>query len=241
MNIQTVFERTETKYIITLGQRRRLLELISRYIKADEYGESTVCSLYFDTDDYRLIRSSLDKPVYKEKLRLRSYSTPKQESKVFLELKKKYSGVVYKRRETLRYREAMGYLRTGVAPVDTQIMREIDWAMRYYKGLKPKMFIAYDRTAFYSKTDHELRITFDKNVRYRTDDLDLASGSYGERILDHDKCIMDIKALNSMPLWLVDALGALGILPGSFSKYGTAYAREIQRKNIMNYGGQNCA
>ncbi len=241
MNIQTVFERTETKYIITLGQRRRLLELISGYIKADEYGESTVCSLYFDTDDYRLIRSSLDKPVYKEKLRLRSYSTPKQESKVFLELKKKYSGVVYKRRETLRYREAMGYLRTGVAPVDTQIMREIDWAMRYYKGLKPKMFIAYDRTAFYSKTDHELRITFDKNVRYRTDDLDLASGSYGERILDHDKCIMEIKALNSMPLWLVDALGALGILPGSFSKYGTAYAREIQRKNIMNYGGQNCA
>ena len=241
MNIQTVFERTETKYIITLGQRRRLLELISGYIKADEYDESTVCSLYFDTDDYRLIRSSLDKPVYKEKLRLRSYSTPKQESKVFLELKKKYSGVVYKRRETLRYREAMGYLRTGVAPVDTQIMREIDWAMRYYKGLKPKMFIAYDRTAFYSKTDHELRITFDKNVRYRTDDLDLASGSYGERILDHDKCIMEIKALNSMPLWLVDALGALGILPGSFSKYGTAYAREIQRKNIMNYGGQNCA
>ena len=241
MNIQTVFERTETKYIITLGQRRRLLELISGYIKADEYGESTVCSLYFDTDDYRLIRSSLDKPVYKEKLRLRSYSTPKQESKVFLELKKKYSGVVYKRRETLRYREAMGYLRTGVAPVDTQIMREIDWAMRYYKGLKPKMFIAYDRTAFYSKTDHELRITFDKNVRYRTDDLDLASGSCGERILDHDKCIMEIKALNSMPLWLVDALGALGILPGSFSKYGTAYAREIQRKNIMNYGGQNCA
>ena len=241
MNIQTVFERTETKYIITLGQRRRLLELISGYIKADEYGESTVCSLYFDTDDYRLIRSSLDKPVYKEKLRLRSYLTPKQESKVFLELKKKYSGVVYKRRETLRYREAMGYLRTGVAPVDTQIMREIDWAMRYYKGLKPKMFIAYDRTAFYSKTDHELRITFDKNVRYRTDDLDLASGSYGERILDHDKCIMEIKALNSMPLWLVDALGALGILPGSFSKYGTAYAREIQRKNIMNYGGQNCA
>lgn len=241
MNIQTVFERTETKYIITLSQRRRLLELIDEHIREDEYGESTVCSLYFDTDDYRLIRSSLDKPVYKEKLRLRSYSTPNSDSKVFLELKKKYDGVVYKRRETLRYRDAMGYLKTGVAPVDTQIMREIDWAMRYYKGLKPKMFIAYDRTAFYSKTDRNLRITFDKNVRYRTTDLDLASGSYGECISDPKMCIMEIKALNAMPLWLVDALNELQILPGSFSKYGTAYTIESNRQHINLIGGQNCA
>ena len=161
MGIQTVFERTEKKYIITAKQRRQLLEKIGEYIKPDEYGESTICSLYFDTDDYRLIRNSIEKPVYKEKLRLRSYSTPKQDSKVFLELKKKYKGVVYKRRRTLEYKTAMDYVNNGNLPDDSQIMKEIDWAMHFYNGLKPKMFIAYDRTAFYSKTDFNLRITFD--------------------------------------------------------------------------------
>ena len=240
MKIQTVFERTEKKYILTLSQRRALLDRISEYVKPDEYGESTVCSLYFDTDDYRLVRRSMEKPVYKEKLRLRSYSTPKAGSKVFLELKKKYNGVVYKRRQTLEYTQAKEYIRGGKTPDNSQIMREIDWSMRYYEGIKPKMFIAYDRTAFYSKTDHELRITFDRNVRFRTDNLDLGKGHYGERILDRELCIMEIKALSAMPLWLTEALNELKVFPGSFSKYGTAYQLTSQRKN--NYkGGQNCA
>lgn len=240
MGIQTVFERTEKKYIISMKQRRQLLETISEYIKPDEYGESTICSLYFDTDDFRLIRSSIEKPVYKEKLRLRSYSTPKQDSKVFLELKKKYKGVVYKRRKTLDYTSAMDYVNNGRLPDESQIMKEIDWAMHFYNGLKPKMFIAYDRTAFYSKTDFNLRITFDKNVRFRTDNLELSKGSYGERILSPDMCIMEIKALKAMPLWLTNALNELKIFPGSFSKYGTAYTTVTQRKLMIN-GGQNCA
>ena len=238
MNIQTVFERTEKKYILTLSQRNALLRKISEYIKPDEYGESTVNSLYFDTDDDRLIRTSLDKPLYKEKLRLRSYSTPRRDSNVFLELKKKFNGVVYKRRETLNYESAMQYIYNGDFPTDSQIMREIDWTMNFYSGLRPKMFIAYDRTAFYSKTDRELRITFDRNPRFRTDNLDLAKGSRGERILSPDLCIMEVKALKSMPLWLSRALNDLKIFPGSFSKYGTAYTTVMQRK--MN-GGQNCA
>lgn len=240
MSIQTIFERTEKKYIITVKQRRELLKLIDEYIKADEYGESTVCSLYFDTDDYRLIRNSIEKPVYKEKLRLRSYSTPKQGSNVFLELKKKYMGVVYKRRQTLEYLSAMNYINNGKLPNDSQIMKEIDWAMHFYNGLKPQMFIGYDRTAFYCKTDHDLRITFDKNVRFRTDNLELSKGSYGERILSPDLCIMEIKALNTMPLWLTSALNNLKIFPGSFSKYGTAYEIVTKRNQMMN-GGQNCA
>ncbi len=240
MNIQTVFERTETKYIITLAQRKALRDMISRYIKPDEYGESTVCSLYFDTENDRLIRTSMEKPVYKEKLRLRSYSTPKQDSNVFLELKKKYDGVVYKRRQTLAYRQAMNYVNNGVMPNRSQIMKEIDRAMHYYKGLSPKMFIAYDRTAFYSKTDRELRLTFDRNVRFRTTQLDLAKGSWGETILDNRCCIMEIKALNTMPLWLTDALNELKIFPGSFSKYGTAYTL-TQKRKLMQNGGQNCA
>lgn len=240
MTIQTVFKRTEKKYIITLNQRKQLLELISSQICSDKFGESTVCSLYFDTDDFRLIRNSIDKPVYKEKLRLRSYSTPKADSNVFLELKKKYKGVVYKRRETLKYSEAMNYLNTRSKPIDTQIMKEIDWTMNYYNGLKPKMFIAYDRTAFYSKEDSNLRITFDKNVRFRNYDLELGKGSYGNLILDSGLCIMEIKILNSMPLWLSNALTQLKIYPSSFSKYGTAYAITKDKNSIKN-GGMNCA
>lgn len=238
MNIQTVFERTEKKYILTLSQRNTLIKKIAEHIRPDEYGESTVNSLYFDTDDDRLIRTSLDKPLYKEKLRLRSYSTPKTDSYVFLEIKKKFDGVVYKRRETLSYSDAMNYITSRSLPVRSQIMNEIDWAMNHYEGLRPKMFIAYDRTAFYSRDDRELRITFDRNPRFRTDELDLAKGSYGERILSPELCIMEIKALNTMPLWLTKALNELKIFPGSFSKYGTAYTKLTQRK--MN-GGQNCA
>ena len=240
MTIQTVFERTEVKYIMTLQQRKQLLEKIDRYIKPDEYGESTVCSLYLDTGDYRLIRRSLEKPVYKEKLRLRSYSTPKPGSSVFLELKKKYDGVVYKRRETLEYTEAKAYVCNGTKPYDSQIMREIDRTVQFYGDVAPRMFIAYDRTAFYSKTDHELRITFDRNVRFRTKHLDLGKGSYGERILPADRCIMEIKALYAMPLWLTGVLRDLNLYPGSFSKYGTAYQLSEQRKQQYQ-GGQNCA
>ncbi|MBQ1838200.1 MAG: polyphosphate polymerase domain-containing protein [Ruminococcus sp.] len=240
MTIQTVFERTEKKYILTLEQRRLLLEKIASYIKPDEYGESTVCSLYFDTPDSRLIRSSMEKPIYKEKLRLRSYSTPKRDSNVFLELKKKYNGVVYKRRQTMSYQQAQRYLTEGELPVDSQVMREIDWSMRYYKDIAPKVFIAYDRTAFYSKTDRELRITFDRNVRFRTDHLDLAKGHYGERILDPQLCIMEIKALSAMPLWLTEVLTELQLFPGTFSKYGTAYRLLEERKNRYK-GGRNCA
>ncbi len=240
MTIQTVFERTEKKYIITLSQRKKLLKMIEPYIQPDAYGESTVCSLYFDTPNYRLIRQSMEKPVYKEKLRLRSYSTPHKGSNVFLELKKKYNGVVYKRRQTLEYTQAMDYIRNGVMPNDSQIMREIDWSMRYYQHIAPRMFIAYDRTAFYSKTDHELRITFDRNVRFRSENLDLGKGHYGERILEAGLCIMEIKALSAMPLWLTKAISEMHIFPGTFSKYGTAYQITEQRKNDRK-GGQYCA
>lgn len=240
MKVQTIFERTEIKYIISLRQREALLKMIEAYIKPDEYGESTVCSLYFDTDDFLLIRNSMDKPVYKEKLRLRSYSTPKANSSVFLELKKKYRGVVYKRRQTLRYAEAMDYLNHSELPNDSQIMREIDYTMERYRNLRPRMFIGYDRTAFYSKTDHELRITFDKNVRFRTDNLELSKGSYGETILQKNLCIMEIKSLNTMPLWLTAALNELKLFPGSFSKYGTAYRIVTERKNEV-LGGKYCA
>ena len=140
----------------------------------------------------------------------------------------------------MSYSQAMDYLNDGKLPNQSQIMKEIDWTIGHYEGLKPKMFIAYDRTAFYSKTDENLRLTFDKNVRFRTEQLELAAGSFGEVILSPELCIMEIKALYAMPLWLTEALAKLNIYPGSFSKYGTAYTITEERKTQRN-GGKYCA
>ena len=233
------FKRYEYKYLLDETQYNKIRELLSDKMTVDNYGLSTIANIYYDTDDFRLVRTSIEKPEYKEKLRLRSYSTPKRDSNVFLELKKKYRGVVYKRRQTLKYTDAMDYILNSEMPNDSQIMREIDYTMARYRNLRPRMFIGYDRTAFYSKTDHELRVTFDKNVRFRTDNLDLAKGSYGEKILQPNLCIMEIKSLNTMPLWLTSALNELKIFPGSFSKYGTAYRIVTERNQMM--GGTNCA
>lgn len=240
MTAKAIFERTEKKYVITNKQKQQLLDMIKDKICDDEYGESTVCSLYFDTDDYRLIRTSIDKPIYKEKLRLRSYGTPHGNSTVFLELKKKFNGIVYKRRETMTLHQADLYILKGEMPKDTQIMREINWVKTHYKNLLPRMSVCYDRNAYYSKEDTELRITFDKNVRFRNFDLDLSHGSYGEKIIDDNTCVMEIKALYAMPLWLCNALNTLKIYPSSFSKYGTAYRICLQR-DFKSNGGENCA
>ena len=237
---KTIFERTEKKYVITVSQKNELLSLISDKIKSDEYGKSNVNSIYYDTDDYRLIRNSIDKPVYKEKLRLRSYLVPKGNSLVFLEFKKKYKGVVYKRRKTLKYDDAQKYLKSRILPDNSQIMREIDWTMNFYKTLKPKMFIGYDRLAYVGKEDKNLRITFDFNLRYRTDNLSLDCGNYGESIIGNNYCVMEIKALNAMPLWLCKALDELKIYPSSFSKYGTAY-QIVTKRNSEQNGGISCA
>ena len=237
---KTIFERTEKKYVITVSQKNELLSLILDRIKPDEYGKSNVNSIYYDTDDYRLIRNSIDKPVYKEKLRLRSYSVPNSDSTVFLELKKKYKGVVFKRRKTLKYSDALKYLYSHILPDNSQIMREIDWTMNFYKTLKPKMFIGYDRLAYVGKRDSNLRITFDFNLRFRTDNLSLDSGNYGESIIGNNYCIMEIKALNAMPLWLCLVLDNLKIYPSSFSKYGTAY-QIVTKRNSEQNGGIGCA
>lgn len=236
MQTKTVFERTEKKYLITTTLRDILLEKIADKMLPDLYGKSTICSLYFDTDDFRLIRNSIEKPIYKEKLRLRSYSVPDEYSEVFLELKKKYKGVVYKRRKTMDYISAKEYIYNHKMPDNSQIMKEIDWTMNFYRDLKPKMFIAYDRCAYFGKDDENLRITFDMDLRYRTDNLSLSAGSDGEKVIDESLCIMEIKALKAMPMWLCDMLNELKIYPSSFSKYGTAY-RIISQKN----GGYNCA
>lgn len=220
-----VFKRTEKKYRITYQQYQQLIDKIEQYIVPDKFGRSTINNIYFDTPDWRLIRASIEKPtVYKEKLRIRSYGHPTAESKVFVELKKKYKGVVYKRRVDMAYIDAVKYLcKRQPPPVESQITREIDYFMKFYRNLRPKVSLFYDRVAYYSKDDKELRLTFDTNIRFRTKDFDMSKGDFGRVILDESEMLLEIKAAGAMPLWLINALSELKIYPTSFSKYGTAY------------------
>lgn len=228
-----IFKRVEKKYLLTSEQRNDLTEKISPMLLPDPYGRSTISSIYLDTPDFRIVRGSIEAKeedfAYKEKLRLRTYGTPNEDSRVFLEIKKKYDGVVYKRRVSMRYAEAMDYILRGKRPPDSQIMREIDWTMHFYGSPKPAAVISYERDAFFVRDLPALRITFDSNVRYRDTDLDLSLGDSGKLIVPKTASLMEIKTDGSMPLWLSHALDELNIYPASFSKYGTAY-REIIKK-----------
>ncbi len=221
---RSVFERYEKKYIISFSQKKRLLDRISDILLPDEFGESTLCNLYFDTPDYRLIRASIERPVFKEKLRIRSYGVPDKSSNVFVELKKKYKGVVYKRRINMTYEEAVDLLCRRNLPLSKgQVLGEVAYFMGHYKGLRPSVSIFCERSAFYSAEDENLRLTFDRNVRFRNQLLDLSLGDDGTRILEDGLFIMEIKSLNSIPLSIVHTLNELEIYPRSFSKYGKAY------------------
>lgn len=227
-----IFKRTEKKYRISENQKDKLLKAIGDKLIPDKYGESTVGNIYFDTDDHRLIRASIEKPtLYKEKLRLRCYGKVSDESNCFVELKKKYKGIVYKRRVNMKYRDAVSWLCHGILPQEeTQIIKEINSFIAFYGSLKPMAVIFYDRTAYFFKEDPTLRITFDSNIRYKKDDTDLRSSEGGKVILEKNEYIMEIKSPTAMPLWLTKELDQLKIYPSSYSKYGTAYTLDFQHK-----------
>lgn len=214
-------------------QYTQLVEALQNHITPDKYGKSTINNIYFDTPNYQLIRASIEKPtVYKEKLRIRSYGIPSPESNVFVELKKKYKGIVYKRRVDMTYDEAITYLvRHESPPEPSQVTKEIDSFMRFYKNLRPAVSLFYDRMAYYAEDEPELRLTFDTNIRFRNKELDLINGDYGTVILDDNQYILEIKCITSMPLWLTQELDRLKIYPTSYSKYGTAY------KLMLSQGG----
>lgn len=233
------FKRVEKKYRVDQREKDALLAEIGGQLIPDPHGRSTICSIYLDTPDFLLIRNSIDARTYKEKLRLRSYGTPDKNAKVFLEIKKKYKGVVYKRRISMRLNQAQDYLSLGIRPEESQIMEEIDYAMQFYRRPSPSMFIAYERDAYYVKGLPNLRLTFDSSLRYRTNDLNLENGSNGKSILGSDEYILEIKTDGAMPLWLSHALAKLNILPSSFSKYGTAYKELISKAENITPKGKN--
>lgn len=228
MSYQTVFKRYELKYMLTREQKRIVEDIMEPFMSIDKYGRTTIRNIYFDTDSYRLIRRSLEKPAYKEKLRVRSYKKAESDSTVFVELKKKYDGIVYKRRLDLSEKDAMAWLSGGIrCPVDTQISREIDYFLDYYETLRPAMFLSYEREAYYNRGGGDFRITFDDNILAREYDLSLGIEPYGESLLENDMVLMEIKCSGGIPLWLAKTLSREKIYKTSFSKYGTAYEKMI--------------
>lgn len=226
------FKRYEKKYLLAQEKYERLRLALDERIEPDEYYSSTVCSIYYDTDDYSLIRHSIDKPVYKEKLRVRSYNVPAPGDMVFVELKKKYKGIVYKRRAAMSAAEAARYLAgKAPAPADSQMIREIDWFLRQNLPV-PKVFIACDRLAFRAKDDPELRITFDRNIRWRDTELELTRGCHGSPLLENGQVLMEIKIPGAAPLWMARLFSELEIYPVSFSKYGTCYKENVLEKYV---------
>ena len=228
---KSVFQRHELKYILTKEQKQRIIEGILPYMKLDHYGRTTIRNIYFDTDDYRLIRRSIEKPVYKEKLRIRSYAKDNAQEKVFVELKKKYKKVVYKRRLSMPDETAMRWLkREAPCGINSQIAREIDYFLQYYGTLKPVLFLSYEREAYYCKEGGDFRVTFDENVLCRQDALTFQSDIGGMRVLEEDKVLMEIKCIGGMPLWMTEILSREKIYKTSFSKYGTAYQKYLFKK-----------
>lgn len=228
MAYQSVFKRYELKYLLSQEQKEAVLRAMQGYMKLDKYGRTTIRNIYYDTDTYLLIRRSIEKPAYKEKLRIRSYSRAEPNSTVFVELKKKYQSVVYKRRISLPEEEAMLWV-AGIRHCHkhTQIANEVDYFMEYYRTLHPAVFLSYEREAYYSIDESDFRVTFDDNILCRQEDLSLESQVYGTPILPEGKVLMEIKCSGGIPLWMVQVLSKEHIYKTSFSKYGTAYQTMI--------------
>lgn len=231
MAVQYTFARVEKKYFLTPAQKVMLLSRLDKYMEDDAFPRSTIYSLYYDTPTFELIRLSSSKPVYKEKIRLRSYGLPGEESEVFLEVKKKCRGVVYKRRICLPLREARSYLRQGSAPDGSgQIFREIDWFV-HRQSLHPTALIACDRQALVGCENPSLRITFDENIRCREDALDLTEDAPMTPLCP-GRILMEIKIPGAAPLWLCHLLSELRLYPVTFSKYGSCYQQYLLPKNF---------
>lgn len=232
--LRSVFERKETKYIITSWQHDRLLEILENRMSVDEFGLTKICNIYFDTRDFRVIRDSIEKPKYKQKLRLRTYGVPNTETPSFVELKKKLNGIVYKRRAVMPYIDAMRLLVNREKPAEqTQILREIEWVLDSDPELAPAMVLCYDRCAFFGVDDPELRMTMDTNITYRTTDFDLTRGAYGDVLMDSSRYVLELKTNGAMPLWLADAFDRLRIYPGSYTKYGNAYKKMLMEGKLI--------
>ena len=239
--MQCVFKRYEEKYLITSEQFNELIKIVSERIAPDSFGEYLVQNLYFDTENWDVIRSSINKPYYKEKLRLRCYNIPNEESMVFLELKKKYKGIVYKRRIPIPYKELSFYSMQDLVSAGTsQITQELDFYLKKSAALE-RIYIGYKRIAFAGEEPDDLRVTFDSGLRFRLEHLDFYNPKEGKIILPKNTIMMEIKTNGGMPLWMARALSENAIFPRAFSKYAECWAdlllmkqTDIERKERIS-------
>ena len=229
MAYQMTFKRYELKYLLNKKEKEEILLAMKPHMKLDDYGRTVIRNIYFDTENFRLIRRSLEKPVYKEKLRIRGYKPVQITDPVFVEIKKKYKSVVYKRRLLLPEKTVMESFRTGEPlPVCSQIGDEIQYFREYYKNLQPSVFLSYEREAFYSLDGSDFRVTFDENILYRRNDISLGSEIYGHPLLGKQQTLMEIKTSGGIPLWMSETLTKHHLYKTSFSKYGSAYQRMME-------------
>lgn len=233
------FKRVEKKYLINKKQYNDFVNEIKDYVIEDYHGKSKICNVYFDTENYDLIRNSLDIPTYKDKIRIRSYNTPENNSPVFIEIKRKSEDVVSKRRIQTSLKNVQYFIQTGnlfcVEDNDNQVLKELQYYFKLY-NLKPVSYVSYDRNAYYDKNDFNFRMTIDRNIIARTDDLNLESGSYGYKILEDDLFLLEAKISDKFPLWFVKALSNSNIIPGKFSKYGELYKQLIFKQRVKEGG-----
>lgn len=228
------FERIEKKYIIDKALFCKLTDELKPYIMPDEEwhkdGKYSIRNIYYDTPTDALIRNSIEKPAFKEKMRVRVYGEATDESEAYIEIKRKSDGVVYKRRIGLTLRDAEEYLNNNTVPdnCNLQVLKEIDYFKNFY-SVVPKVYISYDRTAYIGRENKKLRITFDENIVARRTQLDIKCGCFGEAVISRDKVVMEIKCEKSLPLWFTKFLSEYKIYPTSFSKYGTEYKNSIKK------------
>ena len=215
------FKRHEIKYLITINQYINLMNYLSDKVEKDVFYKSTIYNVYYDTDNFELIRKLIEKPIYKEKLRIRSYNKPTLDSSVYVELKKKYDYIAYKRREKIAYKYVLN--NSFLEGAETQIDKEIKYFNDFYDGLTPKMFLSYERGAYYFKTDKQIRITFDTNIKYQTENVSLIPSISDIKLLPNNFVLMELKVPFSIPYNLAKYLSSEKIFKTSFSKYGTAY------------------
>lgn len=235
MTIST-FKRYEQKFLLSEGQYQALMPVLMQHMLPDEYcrdgQDYTINNIYYDTDDFSIIRQSLSKPYYKEKLRLRSYSVLNSpNSKVFLELKKKIGGIVSKRRAVLKLNEAYNFLEHGIKPpnidyVDAQVLNEIAYFLKNH-AVKPAAYISYDRKALFGREDRDFRITFDHNIITRREDLSIEKGRFGNPLLAPGQYLMEVKVPGAFPVWLANLLSENQIYKTSYSKYGREYTQSL--------------
>jgi len=232
-----VFNRYEHKYMLDRETFEEVIKILDEHMDMDSHNIDhtpyTIANIYYDTPDDFLIRTSLSRPEYREKLRLRAYGVPEVDSKVFLEIKKKFNGIVNKRRTKLKLSEAYSFVASGKAPepkdyMNIQVLHELEYFLKVY-NLSPKLYLAYDRIAYFEKDNNDLRISFDMNIRSRRYDLALEKGDYGERLLPEGTYLMEVKTSLAKPLWLTHMMADLDIKRKRFSKYGTEFKNTINQ------------